>query len=298
MEKNKIWELMRSFSHHLMSQYETPTETAAASVGLNPAECFSVILPAHMFEPDPISAERLRKRSPYNSPSYYQKPLSSVYESGYLDLAPEGGYRINAKGQHAFVEVMKAAYQTLEEINLFPPDKCKELKTVLGKLVQACIISADQPNKWSILHSRRLDPGYEVSPLITVDQYISDLAAYRDDAHTAAWSGYNLSPLAWDILNLLWRGLASTIEEIKIKTNKRGWTDQETDEAVEELNSKGWIDGLALSREGKNIREKAERLTDQYFFSPWENLSSGEFAQLSQILDQFQKIVNDLTNTK
>lgn len=298
MEKQKLWELMHSLSQYLMSQYETPMETAAHSVGLSPSECFAVILPAHMFEPDPISAERLRKRSPYNSPSYYQKPLLSVYAAGFLDLAPEGGYLLNGKGQHAFVEVIKTAYQTLEKTNLFPLDTCKELKTLLGKLVQACILSIDQPNKWSILHSRRLAPGREVSPIIAVDQYISDLAAYRDDAHTASWSGYFISPPAWDILGLLWRGLASTFEEISLKTNKRGWTEMETANAFDELNKKGWIDGFTLSREGKTIREEAERLTDQYFYSPWKILSPEEFEQLGKILLHFQQTVNHLTISK
>ncbi|MHB8088930.1 MAG: helix-turn-helix domain-containing protein [Anaerolineaceae bacterium] len=290
MEKREVWALMQSLSHYLMSQYETPMENSAASVGITPLECFAVILPAHMFEPDPISAERLRKRTPYNSLSYYQKPLLSVYAAGYLDMVPEGGYRLNDKGHHAYIEVMKIAYQTLEEINSFPQDKCKELKTILGKLVQACILSTDQPNKWSLLHSRRLDPGHEVTAIISIDQYISDLVAYRDDAHTASWSGYIINPLAWDILGLLWRGLTSTIEEIILKTNKRGWTEQETANAIEELNSKGWIEGFSLSQKGISIREKAERMTDQYFFSPWDRLSNEDYQLLCQLFIQFQKI--------
>jgi hypothetical protein len=290
MEKREIWELMRSLSHFLMSQYETPMEKAAASVGLTPSECFSVILPAHMFEPDPISAERLRKRSPYNSPNYYQKPLLSVYAAGYLDMVPEGGYRLNSRGHDAFDEVMNAAYLTLREITLFPQDKCEQLQIIMGKLVQACILSTDQPNKWSILHSRRLDPGLEDSPMIAIDQYISDLAAYRDDAHTASWSGYNISPLAWDILGLLWRGMAPSIEEINLKANKRGWTEQQTANAIEELKNNAWIEEFTLSHEGKNIREEAERITDQYFFSPWESLSTEDFEQLGQILELFQKL--------
>ena len=40
--------------------------------------------------------------------------------------------------------------------------------------------------------------------MVRIDQFFSELRAYRDDSHLAAWRGYENNGHAWDILTLLW----------------------------------------------------------------------------------------------
>lgn len=293
MDKREVWELARQIMRHFMARYGDAMDSAAISMGLEPSDGFVVIIPAYLFEPDPISATRLRKKVPYNSPAYYEEPLLAVKNAGYLEEVSEGGYMLNQKGHEAFQRIMDAAYEQMEQLSLLSPMKLDELKLLLAKLVQASILSPEKICQWSILHSRRLDPGRGVSPIITIDQYLSDLSSYRDDAHLASWSSHSVAAHAWDILGILWQGKASLAADVIELIKKRRWSEGETNTAIDELVKKGWITTdrkkLHLSNEGRQVRENAEELTDQFFFSPWRVLTDVEYKQMCELLTQLDE---------
>lgn len=292
MNRREVWELARQIIRLFMTQYGNVMDEVAISVGLEPSEAFSVIIPAYLFEPDPISAARLRKKVPYNSPIYYEKPLIAVKESGFLDEAREGGYVLNQRGHEAFKRIMQAAYQVMEQLSPLPPSDLDELKLLLASMVQASILSPEPPGKWSILHSRRLDPGRNASPIILIDQYLADLSAYRDDSHLASWASHAVDAHAWDILGVLWQGKATSIADVIDLGKKRRWTESETNEAVNELVRKGWVtqeENLSLTLAGREVRENAEELTDRFFFSPWSILNDVEFQQFCELLTQLKE---------
>ena len=264
-------------------------DSAALSMGLQPSDGFLVIIPAYLFEPDPISAARLRKRIPYNSPVYYEEHLAAVKDAGFLEEVPEGGYILNQRGHEVFRKIMNAAYQQMEQLSPLLPIKLDELRCLLAKLVQASILSPEPICKWGILHSRRLDPGRGSSPIIAIDQYLSDLSSYRDDVHLAAWSAYSIGAHAWDILGIVWQGTASSFANIIELVRKRRWTESETQTAIDELVEKGWItngEKLNITDRGQQVREDAEELTDKLFFSPWDTLTDMEYNHMCEWLAQ------------
>jgi DNA-binding MarR family transcriptional regulator len=292
MDKREDWELARQIMQCFMAHYVDPMDSAAISMGLEPSNGFLVIIPAYLFEPDPISANRLRKKNPYNSPTYYEEPLLAVKNAGFLDEAPEGGYILNQRGHEAFRKIMDAAYQQMERLFPLPPMKIDELKLLLSKLVQASILSPEHICKWSILHSRRLDPGRNVAPIITIDQYLSDLSSYRDDAHLTSWLSHSIDAHAWDILGVLWQGMASSTADVIDLIDKRRWTEGETRKAINELIRKGWIingEQLTLTEEGRQVRDNAEELTNKFFFLPWHVLTDIEYKQLCDLLTQLKE---------
>lgn len=297
MDRREAWEVARQIIGLFMAQYGSAMDNVAISIGLEPSQCFVVIIPAHLFEPDPISIARLRKKVPYNSPIYYEEPLRAVKEAGFLDEVPEGGYVLNQKGHEAFRSIMCAAYQQMEKLSPLPPAKLETLKFFLARLVQASILSSEPTHKWSILHSRRLDPGRNASPIILIDQYLADLSAYRDDSHLASWSSYAVSAHAWDVLGLLWQGKATSIGDVIEPIKPRRWTESETRQAVQELVLKGWVskgEKLGLTRAGREARENSERLTDRFFFSPWSILREVELEQFCELLTQLRKNLTEL----
>ena len=292
MNKREVWELAHQIMRRLNEHYVDAMGNVAISLGLESSACFLVIIPAYLFEPDPISPARLRMGIPYNSPAYYEEPLQAVKKVGFLDEVPEGGYVLNQRGYAAFRRMINTAYQQMEQLSPLLLVKLDELKLLLARLVQASILSPEHIGKWNVLHSRRLDPGRNVASLIKVDQYLSDLSAYRDDAHLASWSSYLIDAHAWDILGLLWQGQALSRIDILDSVKKRRWTDDETQEAINELVNKGWVmdEGkLTINEEGRRVRIEAEELTDNYFFSPWCVLTDVEFIQLCESMTRLDE---------
>lgn len=292
MNKREAWNLAHQVTQGFMSVYENIMDEAAISMGLQSGDCFLVIIPAHLFEPDPISVARLRIRVPYNSPIYYEGPLQVAKSAGFLDEVPEGGYILNRRGREALGKVMDAAYQQLGQLSLLSSAKIDELKLLLAKLVQASLLSPAHVCKWGILHSRRLDPGRNVAPVITIDQYLSDLASYRDDSHLAAWSVYSIDAHAWDILGVLWLGRASSTAEILNVLSKRCWSENETRHAITTLVREGWVNNgekLTITEKGRQARERAEALTDEFFFSPWRVLTEAEYNRFCELMTQLNE---------
>lgn len=280
-----------------MAHYGDAMANAAITIGLEPSQCFLVIIPAHLFEPDPISTARLRKKIPYNAPAYYEEPLRAVEKAGFLDVVPEGGYVLNQKGHEALKRIMKAAYQEMERLCPLPPSELDELKFLLARLVQASLLSPEPPGKWSILHSRRLDPGRNASSIILIDQYLADLSTYRDDSHLASWSSYGVNAHAWDVLGVLWQGKASSIADLIELMKPRRWTKSDTRQALQGLVLKGWVskgEKLGLTEAGRDARENAERLTDRFFFSPWSIFREAEMEQFCELLKQLKKNLAEL----
>ena len=292
MDKKEVWELIRQVMQRLTRHYGDVLVNAVTSLGLEPSEFFLVILPAHLFGPDPISAARLRKKIPYNSAFYYNEPLLSAKKAGFLDEAMEGGYTLNQRGHEAFRTIINAAYRQMERLSPLSEAALDQLKLLLAKLVQASILSSEPISKWSILHSRRLDPGRNTAPMITIDQYLSDLSSFRDDAHLASWSSHAVDAHTWDILGILWGDKASSTAEIIDLVKKRRWTEAETRKAISVLVGKGWVvneEILMLTEKGSQVRNNAEELTDKLFFSPWSVLQDNEYKQLCELLKQLHE---------
>lgn len=272
----------------LMARYTDEMDNAAKSLGLDPPAWYPII-PAYTFEPDPISVARLRVRVPYNSLAYYEESLSLLRELGCLDEAPEAGHLLNKRGHQAFRRIIAAAYDQMNRLSLLPAGKLQELQQLLARLVQASMVSAEPTCKWNIIYSRRLDPGRGASAIVKVDQYLSDLAAYRDDAHLASWRSYNIGAHAWDILGVVWRREASAVDGLIERLQRRRWTEAESKQAIDDLRKRGWIlveEVLQLTDNGREVRDEAEKLTDRYFFEPWDTFTEAELDRLGGLVKE------------
>jgi len=117
---------------------------------------------------------------------------------------------------------------------------------------------------------------------------LSDLAAYRDDAHLASWQPHPIEGHAWEAFTYLWRGEAITLDGLYQKLERRGYSRDEYRQAVEDLMKRGWVaeraEGYQVTTLGKEIRQTAEETTDRYFYAPWSCLSQEETKDLRTLL--------------
>jgi len=265
-------------------------EMARAAAELNLPEWYGWLLPALVLDPEPVSAARLRVRSPYTSARLYNERLANAASQGLLALVAgtENEYRLTEWGKRAAERVIGAAYMKMATLQPLPPTELERLADLLLRLVKSCLIAPEPPGKECINLSRRTDPGDHAAVVIRIDQYLSDLSAYRDDAHLAAWQPYQIDGHAWEAFTLLWRGEASTLDDLCQRLGRRGYSRDEYRQALEDLIQRGWVAEEAgeyrVTPPGKEIRQTAEETTDRYFYTPWSCLNQEETEDLRTLL--------------
>ena len=118
-----------------------------------------------------------------------------------------------------------------------------------------------------------------------------DLFAYRDDSHlTASHPHFNDAGIVWLVLGSLWNGEASNAEQMADKMIFRGYEEEEYEIAIQAAVELGWAepadrpDTFRLTQQGRELREQAEHLTNEYFYAPWSVLVQDEIDELYDLL--------------
>lgn len=285
----KAWPQCLSLIGRLADCYLPSVEAAAAQLNLG-AE-WHLFLAAPVFEPDPLSVERLQVRSPYTNPQHVTRQLTKLAQAGFFAPAPEGGYRLTPSGSRALQDIYQTAYAAMAAFQPLPAEKMERLAELLERVVTACLAAPEPPGKWCIQHSLRSVSGQPVS--VRIDQHLTDISAYRDDAHLAAWRPYGVSGPAWDALTCLWQAAADTPAAIQQRLARRGFAASDYAAALGDLSALGWVetDGSTwlITELGARMRSEAEERTDTYFSAPWGCLSSAESDELARLLDEIQE---------
>lgn len=183
-------------------------------------------------------------------------------------MLTDGGRRLLDEHRHAV-----AAHHAM----LAPIDRA-ELGRLAALLERAFAAGAAAPEPATRLRTPRAQR-YRSSPatseLAQLDHAIFGLWQIRDDCHIQAWTDAGLTAPVLDILTRLWRGEATTIEELG--TIVTGQEASDIAAGVATLRSRGLLHPvdsvdkgtLELTPQGTAVREQIERDTDRYFFSPW-----------------------------
>lgn len=298
MHKTKIWPQVDETLHAIGAHYGPAIDKAAKLAGLDPTVS-NVLIVAQMFDPHPVSAWRLRERSPYTASRRYDERLQMAARLGFLKAVHEGEYRLTELGHRTVRQMFDAAYKALEKLTPLPADDLGRLAGLLRRLVDASLAAPQPPDKWCINLSRRMDPGAPAKPIIMIDQYLSDLNAYRDDAHLAAWQPTELSGAAWETLTYLWRGEAKTIDELAHKLERRGHTREDYEEALNDLAQRSLVKEESgvyqVTQPGQELRQQAEEKTDSFFYAPWASPTGSELEEMRGLLERLR---NGLTKPK
>ncbi len=288
MDTASLWPIAQETLRTLGKHYGPEMDQVAADLHL--PEWYGWLLAALTFEPEPISATRLRIRFPYTSARTYDERLANVARRGFLVLVTgtEDEYRLTESGREALERVVGAAYTKMAMLQPLPSAELERLAALLLRVVKSCLTAPEPPGKWCITHSRRIDPGEGAPVVIRIDQYLSDLSAYRDDAHLAAWQPYHIEGHTWEAFTYLWREEAATLDDLCQKLKHRGHSQDEYKQAVEDLIERGWVAERAekylVTALGNEIRQTAEETTDRYFYAPWSCLNQGEIEDLRALL--------------
>jgi hypothetical protein len=246
------------------------------------------LVQASEFAPEPLTVELLRVRDIYASERIVAALLELMAGEGWLERDAAGRYAL-AEGGRALLATRRAARAAvLAETMLLPHSELARLRALLEKLIDASLGSPSPPGTWCLAHSRRRAPPAGAPPLMHTLQFFDDINAFRDDAHMAAWRHFGLAGYAWEAFALLCGGAAQNATQVAGQLQHRGYSRAEFAAALEELAERGWLerdgDGYLPTETGLAAHRSAERLTDLYFFRPWEMLSAEETEGLYNLL--------------
>ncbi len=80
---------------------------------------------------------------------------------------------------------------------------------------------------------------------------------HRGDSHIVAWVSHGLDPIQANLSTELWWHLP-----LRSYVRTRGWSDQQIDDAVEDLRDRGLMDGDEFTEAGEALRVDIELCTD------------------------------------
>ena len=297
IDRKQLWSLAEEAMRAFMPFYQQAMRKAIQDSGV-PDDWFALRL-ARGSDPAPFTVERLHALFPYTAQERFLETLEALARLELLERVGEGAYRLTDPGRKTVEGIFAAAHQGLGTIEPLPADEMDRLNSLLYRLVQATLETPEPEEKWAIAYSRWTDPGEDASGSVKTDQYLTDLIRFRDDAHLAAWKPYEVSGHAWEALTFIWRGEASTAEELVEKLSSRGHSVEAYAEALADLVSRGWVeetsDGYRVTEKGQALRQQAEEATNRIFFVPWACLDGAETAQLHDLLTRLRNNLQEMT---
>ena len=246
------------------------------------------LVQASEFAPEPLTVDLLRVRDIYASEQIVAALLELMASEGWLERDGAGRYTLAQPGRDLLAARHASRAAVLGETLLLPPTELARLHTLLEKLIDASLGSPSPPGTWCLAHSRRRAPPAGAPPLMHILQFFDDINAFRDDAHMAAWRHFGLTGYAWEAFALVRGGAAHNATQVAEQLQHRGYSRAEYAAALDELAARGWLehdgDKYQPTETGLAARGSAERLTDLYFYRPWEVFSSSEENELYTLL--------------
>jgi len=286
MDNQTLWELMREAWIRIEKRFGPATNPLISKSTLTLRE-WMLILAALTFEPEDTTPSHLMVRGPYTSSDRYLSGLERAAELGYFDRVGEGRYRLSGSGTKAAQEFIDVARDAMILTAKLPDQELAGLVLLLKRLIQECLETPPPPDTWSLGLSNKLMPPID-PPMPFIEQAISCLSAYRDDAHLASWCSSGLSASAMESLSLIWRSQVKTLQELTRKLEFRGHPESVYLDALIELRDRQYLEGsrnnLRITEKGNQFRIEVEEKTDQYFFQPWSCLTETEKIQIAEIL--------------
>lgn len=292
MSLKSLYPAIETAYHALEPIYSSVLSRGCKTAGLSSAEFF-LLHAAPSFRPDPISVKLLLIRGAYTSPEQYETLLRSLKGKHLLESVGEDLYALTAAGENILAEIMQPVHAALSGIQPLSITEMMDLASRLKDCADACLNAPEPPGTWSIQHSRNADPGPRAPMMVRIEQFLTELVSFRDDAHLAAWKGYDISGHAWDILTLLWSKEVMSLEEINNLLKRRGNSLEQSRHAVDHLVRKGWVTSeqgvVRITPFGADIRKIAEETTNRYFYLPFNLFDSADLKQTIDLLENFRR---------
>lgn len=288
MERAEMWALINETMQAFGPFYRELMQQAIQDSGAG--EYWGLLHLARGSDPEPLTLQRMQEMAPYGAPERLPDRFGDAVQGGMLERVGDGIYKLTDLGREAVEGVFEAAHRGLAVAEPLPAGEMDQLTRLLQRIVEATLQAPEPAEKWALRYSRWTDPGEDAPGTVRVDQYLTDLLRFRDDAHIAAWRPYGVDGRVWDTLTFVWREQAHSAEDLLELLPFRGFTVQEYQAALDELAGKGWLEekdgAYELTKVGRQVREEAEEATNHHCFVGWSALNKQEQVLLVDLLSR------------
>lgn len=288
MDNLSLWQLMMEAWGVLRMRFEPIVAERGSARNLDLGE-WGLLLSVLKFEPNATAPVDLMVRSPYTAAEIFIERLSSAARAGWLYESAPGAYQLTESGRETCMELIDYARDTIVELDPLSRTDSQKLTGYIDRLVQTSLKTQPPPNPWSLKLGYKLMPEKEPA-LPFIEQGFTCLSGYREDAQLASWTRTGMSATALEMMSLLWRCEADSLETICDKLELRGHTCEVYAAVLSNLREQGYVNGeddaLYATGSGRVFCNQVEAMTDNFFFAPWICLDEEDKSELNIILER------------
>lgn len=256
-----------------------------------------VLIQVLEFAPDPLTVELFRKRAVYSAPNLTLGLLELLASEKYLDKRGDG-YVLTDAGRVITDRMTENRILPFADFVPIVQGDILKLEQLMWRIIEASLKS--DGSTWCLAHSRNRAPSVEAPILAKIVQYGSDFNAFRDDAHMAAYSQYNVEGHVWEAFNYVVNEQAQTADALYDKLAYRGFYTEDWQAVLNDLTEQGWISPnssfYAVNETGQEIFAEVEAITDEMFFAPWATLSEEGYSTLIDLMQSLNEACNEILN--
>lgn len=295
----KFWPLIYSVIRELWKITEPQIEDAAVHRDIPIELYFYSELGLEKF-----SIANFQKRDPFSNPEQFEKLFARLLVKGWIAALPDGSYQVTENARAAARQIIQAGDAYLSTFEPLLDIDLRKLALLLEQIVTASANAAEPPQKWAILNRFRV-ADQRSSLLPQVREYLMDLFAYRDDSHlSASHPHFGGAGIVWSVLGSIYSGNAVNPEQMTEAMAFRGYEVDDYEIAIQAAIEIGWVESAALpftfclTSKGRELREQAEQLTNEYFFQPWSVLEQDELNEMYDLLEMLRNQLRDFSKNK
>ena len=295
----KFWPLMYSLIQEFWKITEGHIEDAADRDNV-PIELYLY----SEFGLDYFSTKDFQKRDPFSNPERFEKNFARLNMLGWVEPLQDGSSRVTDEARESVRKIIQTGDEQLAGFFSTSDSDLERLVTLLKQIVTESKLTSQPPEKWAIFNRFRVAD--EHGPLIVqIREYLMDMYAYRDDSHlSAARPHFNEAGIVWLVLGSLWKGDAVNAEQMAEIMSFRGYEVEDYEIAIQAAVEVGWAEqadrpeAFRPTGKGKELREQVERLTNEYFYTPWSVLVQEEIDELYDLLTTLRYELNAYRKSK
>ncbi len=293
-----VFPLLQEVMGALAPHYQTAVRKTFADYKFQGADWF-VSLVTYSTGSEGIMLDKFHYRYPYINKTHQQSLFDQAVEHDFLQANEGNVYTVTETGKKGVEAFFANARLALNAITPLPQADLTRLSDLLKRVVTATEQAPETAEEYTLALSRCAAPTGEETAVAYIDQYVTDLIFYRDDAHLATWRSLDITGQAWEALAFIWRGDAHTAAELAEKLPNRHYDEAVYEEALQSLVKHGWltaVDGTyQITPAGQKLRDEAETQTDHNYLAGWSVLNVDEVVTLKNLLAQFRDGLRQLT---
>jgi hypothetical protein len=295
----RYWSLIHSAIRELWAITEPRIEDAAIRHNLPVELYYYAELGLEYF-----SVEDFQRRDPFSNPEQFEKLFARLeIKDWILPTRESGRYQVPEKAREAVRRLVAAGDEKLLKFEALARTDLSRLLIFLKRIVLANNAAPEPPEKWAT--AVRFHTATRNSPVIVqIRECLMDIFAYRDDAHLSAARPYfNEAGIVWNAFSAVCGGNAVSATQIAEETAFRGYEARDFDLALQAAVEAGWVEPAGQPRtfrptvKGLEMRAQVEKLTEDYFYAPWQDLSLPELDEVRDLLASLREELHEFRKT-